>query len=575
MKSENIIETDVLVIGGGVAGCFAAIKAKEQGINVTLVDKNCISKSGASISTTFWQVYNPEWHPDIKTAIKEISKRGEYLNNHEWGEILLNDSWSIYTDLLAWGAKFPVETSEIKDWYAKNVTRTFSTEKKQTSVVYPFGVFPILPGAIMSALRKQALSRGVKLLDRIMIVDLLKQDGKVVGAIGFSIDSQELYVFKAKSTIMAGGNNNFKSPGYNVNFLTGDADAMSYRVGAVLTGREIPDLHFALGKYPAWRALPVAHFWYLSDAEGKYIPSMDMDLYPAFTIHAGKGPVSWDLRTATDDDMEVLNYYAHLNPIYENKLERIGLDMNVRGTHRLGGGCGAGNADVQTSGIWPIDKKCASNVPGLYAAGDCCCTWCWGALNDGAPWGMTIAAVTGARAGQGAAEYALKEGMPQIDDKELAKQKENVYLPVERQGGFSPRWVTQQLQNTMMPYYILHIKHEVRLKAALSIIEFQRDHLVPMMVAKDAHELRAAHETRNMVLNAEMMLRAALYRTESRGRHYREDYPRRDDPNWLAWIKMRNDEGQMKLWKEPIPQTWWPDLAQPYEERYPKRFPGE
>jgi succinate dehydrogenase/fumarate reductase flavoprotein subunit len=164
---------------------------------------------------------------------------------------------------------------------------------------------------------------------------------------------------------------------------------------------------------------------------------------------------------------------------------------------------------------------------------------------------------------------------PIINEEELARLKKIMRAPAERKGGFSPRWVTQILQNTMTPYFILHIKHEKRLQAALTIVEFLRDHLVPKLLAKDSHELRLAHETRNMVLNAEMILRASLFRTESRGQHYREDYPRRDDPAWLAWVKLKEEEGKMKPMKEPLPKEWWPDLSEPYEERYPRRFLGE
>jgi succinate dehydrogenase/fumarate reductase flavoprotein subunit len=72
-----------------------------------------------------------------------------------------------------------------------------------------------------------------------------------------------------------------------------------------------------------------------------------------------------------------------------------------------------------------------------------------------------------------------------------------------------------------------------------------------------------------------MILRASLFRTESRGGHFREDYPRRDDPAWLAWVKLKEEKGEMKVSREPIPQKWWPDLSRPYEERYPRMFPGE
>jgi succinate dehydrogenase/fumarate reductase flavoprotein subunit len=150
-----------------------------------------------------------------------------------------------------------------------------------------------------------------------------------------------------------------------------------------------------------------------------------------------------------------------------------------------------------------------------------------------------------------------------------------MFAPAERKGGFSPAWVTQIIQNTMTPYFILHVKKEDRLKAALTLIEFVRSHLVPKLTAKDSHELRLAHETDNMALNAEMILRSSLFRTESRGQHYREDYPRRDDPTWLVWLKLKDDQGEMKVTTEPVPEKWWPDLSKPYEERYPKRFPGE
>ena len=75
-----------------------------------------------------------------------------------------------------------------------------------------------------------------------------------------------------------------------------------------------------------------------------------------------------------------------------------------------------------------------------------------------------------------------------------------------------------------------------------------------------------------MVLSAEIRLRSALFRTEN---HYRKDYPRRDDPAWLAWTKIKEEQGKMTLIKVPVPKEWWPDLSIPYEQRYPFRFPGE
>jgi len=135
----------------------------------------------------------------------------------------------------------------------------------------------------------------------------------------------------------------------------------------------------------------------------------------------------------------------------------------------------------------------------------------------------------------------------------VERLKEAVYAPLLRSGGFSPAFVTQMLRNLMVPYYIMQIKHGQRLQAALTLVEFLEDHLVAQMKARDAHDLRMAHEARNMALNAEMILRASLFRTESRGSHYREDFPRRSDPDWLAWTVLKEEEGGMKLFKLPIP----------------------
>jgi succinate dehydrogenase/fumarate reductase flavoprotein subunit len=131
------------------------------------------------------------------------------------------------------------------------------------------------------------------------------------------------------------------------------------------------------------------------------------------------------------------------------------------------------------------------------------------------------------------------------------------------------------LQNIVIPTSTLYVKSGDRLEAALKNVEHLRDHFLPKLTAESPHELRLAHETKNMMLNAEMRLRTSLFRTESRGNHYREDYPARDDENWLAWIKIKAKAGQMELTKAPIPEAWRPDPKLPYEERYLYRFPGE
>jgi succinate dehydrogenase/fumarate reductase flavoprotein subunit len=127
----------------------------------------------------------------------------------------------------------------------------------------------------------------------------------------------------------------------------------------------------------------------------------------------------------------------------------------------------------------------------------------------------------------------------------------------------------------MSPIHVLYIKSQRRLDGALASIEYLREHVVPKMIARDGHELRIAHEAANMLLNAEMKLRAGMYRKESRGTHFIEEYPARDDRNWLCWVLQRKENGRMVESKYPLPADWGPPRSMAYRERYPRVFPGE
>ncbi len=569
MPTENIVETDVLVIGGGIAGCFAAIKAKERGRHVVLVEKGNVGKAGATHQAGgFLMVFNPEWDHDLRAWLDVISKSGEYLNNPDWTEIILRESYARYQDLISWGAKFMEEDgNHVRLDLYPPVTNVLMRKREFSPVM-----------------RKKALETGVKIMDRFMVTDLLKHDGIVIGAIGFHMESYDLYIIKAKATVMSAGATSFKAAGHPISFLTGDAAAMAYRAGAEITGKEFRSWNLTLTNYPAFRGHISlwTRFTKFVDAYGGEVgtpyPEINDDhLFTRdFVAHAGRAPIFWDLDAATPEQMKAMqDHVQQYGTSGKRMLERADIDLNRRGKIAMVGGAGAGNSHCQGEGIWPTDTGCATNIPGLYAAGDCLGARPYGAAYYSTGMGLSGSAVTGTRAGLGAAEFAMKAKKPVIDKEELAGLKKSLYAPTERKGGFSPQWVTQVLQGFTFPYFIMRIQHGERMQAVLTLIEFMRNHLVPKLVAKDAHELRLAQETRNMILNAEMKLRAAIFRTESRGLHYREDYPRRDDPTWLAWVKLREEKGEMKVLKEPIPEKWWPDLSKPYEERYPLRFPLE
>jgi len=578
MAAEKIIETDVLVIGGGMAGLFAAIKAREQGCDVTLVDKAYAGKTGAThFAGGDYLVFNPEWGHDLDAWMDQINARCEYFNNRQWTEIVLKDSNDRCEDLLAWGIRLYQDGG--KTWMERTgVMECFNLSYRKYS--------PLL--------RKKADECGVRVLDKIVAGELLKQDGRVVGMIGFHTTSGSLYTFKARATVIATGGGSLKEGNRPIYFWTADGEAMAYRAGAEISGKEFKfgtegvarsvaqapkppnksvtpeEVNDTWARFPAYRAGVMGPMIAPTiNAEGGPV------LTPSWEAHHGRAPLYVDLDAYTPSQVE--SFHNHFRILGTVEPDKIGLDIFGGGKLKFL----VGSIEVAQpmhgggSGIWPVNTKCATALPGLYAAGDACATMASAAAYAGIGFGLCHASVTGTRAGLAAAEYVLKSEKVVLDEEELGKIKKIVLEPMERSGGFSPAWVTQLLQGMMLPYFVLLIKHGERLKAALTLVEFVNSHIVPKLKANDPHEWRMAQETKNMALHAEMILKASIYRTESRGTHFREDYPRRDDPNWLVWIKFKEEQGNMKVAQESIPKDWWPDLSKSYEERYPRMFPGE
>jgi len=174
----------------------------------------------------------------------------------------------------------------------------------------------------------------------------------------------------------------------------------------------------------------------------------------------------------------------------------------------------------------------------LFTTGDARENMAAGACYPVMEFAIMHARVTGSMRGINAAQYAKQANFGIIKEAHIQKIHQKIYTPRQRQGDFTPRWVNQVLKDTLMPYFILFIKSKERLQTTLTSILFIKGHILPFLKAHDAHELRLTLECRNMILCAEIKRRSSLIRTESRGTHYREDYPRRDHTS-LAWTKIR------------------------------------
>ena len=209
------IDTDVLVIGGGYAGVFAAVEAKMAGLDVVLVDKGMVGRSGQTPWANGFNVFDSAAGDDRDEMLSQVAIASEYLNNPDWLEVQFEDSQTRWNDLVEWGFQ-------------------------DDSIRHPH-----------FALRDKLVEDDIRMIERTMLTELLTDGGAVVGAIGFALDDEQTVAVVAKSTILAAGAGGFKASGFPIQGLTSDGDAMAYRVGATISGKEWIDFHGTSAETPA------------------------------------------------------------------------------------------------------------------------------------------------------------------------------------------------------------------------------------------------------------------------------------------------------------------------------------
>lgn len=552
---EDRYDTDVLVIGGGGAGIFSALRARAEGMRVTLVDKGTVGCSGLSPWAGGIHMFDPAtgdraaWHD-------AISHLGEHVNNRRWLDLFLDQSKAIFDQLLQLG---------------------------------------VLTGNIVERgriLRELLLERGVVLVERVMVTSLLRgEDGAVAGAVGFSYDDSlagsKAVVLASRVVVLCTGPSSFKGPGFPSWGQTGDGDALAYGAGASISGKEFSDTHMTFARYPAdvWSGWgpSLARFAGGEGRPARENPFM-LDLKRFFqaaegitdTIGTGGPPGSYGSPGGPPDPRAPgappppPPGGGPLGPP-----DRFELDLRKLGP-RMVGGATNGMAPHKAEGVFCADDTgAAEGVAGLYAAGDALSSMLLGSTYSMGGTSYLGSCQQGDHVTRHAVGYARQKASAKVAEAEIARALNELWAPRRRPRGFSPQWVSSVLRNAMMPYYVIYIKSGERMQAALTVVDYLRKNCMPRISARNGHDLRLAHEVANMLLNAEMKLRAGLFRTESRGTHFREDFPARDDAQWLAWVKIREEGGRMTLARHAVPDAWHPDSAVAYRDRYPTVFPGE
>ena len=576
-------ETDVLVIGGGMAGLFAAVKAHDAGAKVLMVSKGRLGSSGM---TPF--------------------AKGIFSYDKETANISI-DEFVAKVSESAIGTNNPVFTRQVAEHSAARVAELRSWGFFDSPLYYKSFMRPIE-------------ERNIDLEERIMITHLHKKEGRVVGASGFSLDENKVIHYQAKTVILCTGAGGFKPNGFPMSDLTHDGTIMAYKIGAMVTGKEWNDGHPGSAEnsgssYDNWNG-QVEQSPSITGVTINHHLGMDTN-YQGYMyggpVTMGPPSAGADKKEGMPSTQEMLQSGPYVPEAFrmtggpgKGKQGGPGGEGGPGGKEGPGGkggpggkeggpggrgpggkdqgflrslfaskgqsgppgmsgtqvgGSSAGLAIHKSEGLVPIDDKGLSTVPGLYSAGDALGSYMSGSIYTQIGSSLAGSAVQGAFSGEAAAKdsQALTQSLG-LDAQQLAQINSEILAPLKRSRGFSPAWVTQVLQGVMIPNFVLYIKRERMMQAALAYVEELYDHHVPMLLAKDRHELRLAHETENMIISAEMKLKASIMRTESRCSHYRLDYPDIDYKNWNAWLHIYQDaHGVMQFEKQAFDK--WPAFS--------------
>lgn len=551
------IETDLLIVGTGFAGLWAAIAARDAGVaRVAMVDKGAIAMSSQSKMSAGATVYClPE--DDPREWLRDVAEAQRFLCHQDMVADMLETSHARLRRLESWGLEYERNPDGAR--YVRLPSRGF---QRLQMLVLPKQNRRVGGAAVVTTLRRQATRRAVGKHSRILVTELLRSGDRVAGAVGIDRATARTVVFRARAVLLACGDCSFRGNYAATDSATGDAYRLGYDAGARLSNMEFLAVNTGSPLYGFEGTGVVLRLGgRLLNGRGeafmeRYRPEADAaeigHLVQAMAneVRAGNGPpFSLDL-TQTNRDLlkEILSRLGGFMPVNLERLRQAGVDVfaapqewlptiqSLRGGIRTG-----------------ID--CRSDVDGLYAAG-MSQAFDPGLFNG---WSSMRAMWAGERAGREAAAF-----LGGCDDvrapASLARDAElRATAPLRRSSGPAPDEVLEKLQRALFPYDVCILKRADRLRAALARVESLRSEEVPRLRAEDPHELAKAHETANMALTAELFLRASLAREESRGDHYREDHPETDDARWLRWINLRKDAGgATRLESEPVPLARYP-----------------
>lgn len=522
MKKETVL-TDVLCVGGGIAGLMAAIRAREMGAKTLLVEKGATKYSGAGrIGNDHFWCYIPEVHgPDMDFFIKECLLTQLGAMTASLGRTVIRTwverSFDIVKLWEAWG----IQMKHDGRW---ELSGHSFPGRMMTHLKYKgHNQKPILTG--------EALKRGAEIMDRVMVFELVSGPEGITGAVGIDTRDDRLIEFRAKSVILATGSLGRLFPGATPEVMgnnarpftmSGDGRAMAYRAGAELTNMEMLARHAGVRNYcrsgqATWAGVcrdpegrPVGKYSSRPDQKyGDMIIEVDKQIFERFGRSA-RGPVYMDCTGLTQDGLDYLikGLTNEGNVGLLTHLEEEGIDLRK---HQIE----FGTYELRSLGRITMNAKSETTVPGLYTAG------------DESTFSISGACVFGWIGGEQAAAYAKERAFSEAERPVIDKTATWVEGIQKRQHGFDWRDANLALQHTLSDYAGL-VRSESTLQAGLDHLRKLRKKVQEELYARDRWELTRCLEVANLYELGELVFLAALERKESRGLHQRADYPYTD-----------------------------------------------
>lgn len=513
------LETDVLIIGGGMAACWSALSAARAGAQVVLVDKGYVGTSGVTATGGPGHWWVP---PEGNARAEAIEKRftaGCGLADRGWMERIIDTTWRTLPTL--------------STYYRFDVN-----DQGQT-------VYQALRGPeYLRALRRAVLDAGVTILDQSPALELLvHDDGSIAGARGVRRQRNQAWTVRAGAVVLATGGCAFLSGLMGSNTNTGDGYLMAVEAGAELSGMEFSN-HYSIS--PRWNSTRVLIYAYARyfDVHGRELDVMPSQ--PHVLARAMReGPVYADLKDAPERLRQLLPQIQPatalpfvrkgIDPFHERFEVKLFAEGTIRGT----------------GGLRIVDEQCQTRVSGLFAAGDAATReLIAGATSGGGSPNSAWALTSGLYAGAGAAKLARANGRraeaTPVALGEVGLRPVQRALPVDR------RALVRAAQDEILPLD----KNLFRSGAGLTDSLAKLDTIWRELRQHDRGEgvdQVAAREAAAVVATARWSYRAALDRNETRGMHERSDTP---EPRTNLAPRLLVG-GLDELWTRPESQIGW------------------